>query len=88
MEELGNKVTVIEEQKKNIARQQVSSESEFDKQKALLDQKIDFLEKEVADLSKREKDLTTELRNSKKEFLSQNKENAQLLEKQIKDQIK
>ena len=48
----------------------------------------DFLEKEVADLSKREKDLTTELRNSKKEFLSQNKENAQLLEKQIKDQIK
>jgi hypothetical protein len=32
--------------------------------------------------------LTTELRNSKKEFLSQNKENAQLLEKQIKDQIK
>jgi len=88
MEELGNKVTVIEEQKKDIARQQVSSESEFDKQKALLDQKIDFLEKEVADLSKREKDLTTELRNSKKEFLSQNKENAQLLEKQIKDQIK
>ena len=68
MEELGNKVTVIEEQKKDIARQQVSSESEFDKQKALLDQKIDFLEKEVADLSKREKDLTTELRNSKKEF--------------------
>ena len=63
-----NKMTVIEEQKKDIARQQTSSESEFDKQKALLDQKIEFLEKEVADISKREKDLTTELRNSKKEF--------------------
>jgi len=37
MEDLSNKMTVIEEQKKNIARQQVSSESEFDKQKALLD---------------------------------------------------
>ena len=81
MEDLSNKMTVIEEQKKNIARQQVSSESEFDKQKALLDQKIDFLDKEVADLSKREKDLTTELRKSKKEFLSQNKESQLQLEK-------
>ena len=85
MEELQNKVTVIEDQKKEISRNNVAAESEFDKQKALLDQKIDFLEKEVADLSKREKDLTIELRNSKKEFLNQNKENSQQLEKQIKD---
>jgi len=35
----------------------------------------------VADLSKREKDLTTELRNSKKEFLNQNKEAQQQLDK-------
>ena len=81
MEELQNKVTVIEDQKKEISRNNVAAESEFDKQKALLDQKIDFLEKEVADLSKREKDLTIELRNSKKEFLNQNKENSQQLEK-------
>ena len=85
MEELQNKVTVIEDQKKEISRNNIAAESEFDKQKALLDQKIDFLEKEVADLSKREKDLTIELRNSKKEFLNQNKENSQQLEKQIKD---
>jgi len=31
LEDLTNKMTVIEEQKKDIARQQTSSESEFDK---------------------------------------------------------
>jgi len=59
-----------EEHKKEISRQQVSAESEFDKQKALLDQKLEFLEKALEDSSKREKETSTELKNSKKDFLN------------------
>lgn len=77
-----------DEQRKEIQRQQVASESEFDKQRALLDQKIEFLEKALEDSNKREKELSLELKNSKKEFLSQNREQTTQLEKQIKDQIK
>ena len=74
IEELNQKVTNTDEQKKEIQRQQVASESEFDKQRALLDQKIEFLEKAVEDSSKREKELSTELKNSKRDFLNQNRE--------------
>ena len=63
-----------EDQKKEIQREAVSSASEFDKQKALLDQKIEFLEKALEDSTRREKEVSTELKNCKKEFLSANKE--------------
>lgn len=53
-----------------------------------MDQKIEFLEKALEDSNKREKELSLELKNSKKEFLSQNKEQTATLEKQIKDQMK
>jgi hypothetical protein len=66
-----------DELKKEIQRQQVSAESEFDKQKALLDQKIEFLEKALEDSSRREKEISLELKNCKKDFLTQNKENNQ-----------
>jgi len=81
LEELNLKMVTTEEQKKELARSQMSSESEFDKQKALLDQKIEFLEKAMEDSSRREKELVTELKNSKKDFLNQNKEQTQTLEK-------
>jgi len=45
MEDINLKLGLADDQKKEIQRLQVASESEFDKQKALLDQKIDFLEK-------------------------------------------
>ena len=77
IEELNTKMSNTDEQKKEIQRQQVASESEFDKQRALLDQKIEFLEKALEDSSKREKELSTELKNSKKDFLSQNREQTQ-----------
>jgi chromosome segregation ATPase len=70
IDELTIKVSNTEEQKKEISRAQMSSESEFEKQKALLDQKIEFLEKAVDDTKSREKELNTELKNSKKEFLT------------------
>ena len=67
---------------------QINSESEFDKQKALFEQKIEFLEKALEDSQKREKEISVELRNCKKDFLNQNKEQTSQLEKQIKDQQK
>ena len=67
---------------------QMTSESEFDKQKALFEQKIEFLEKALEDSNKREKEITVELKNCKKDFLNQNKEQTSVLEKQIKDMNK
>jgi hypothetical protein len=66
----------------------MASESEFDKQKALFEQKIEFLEKALEDSNKREKEITVELKNCKKDFLNQNKEQTSVLEKQIKDMNK
>ena len=65
---------MAEESKKEISRQQVSAESEFDKQKALLDQKLEFLEKALDDSKLREKELSTELKNTKKDSMAQSKE--------------
>lgn len=42
----------------------------------------------MEDSNKREKELSIELKNSKKDFLNQNKETTSALEKQIKDQQK
>lgn len=88
LEDLQQRVSQSDDLKKEIQRQQTAAESEFDKQKALLDQKIEFLEKALEDSNKREKDVSTELKNSKKEFLNQNREQTLQLEKQIKEQIK
>ena len=53
---------------------QTAAESEFDKQKALLDQKVEFLEKALEDSNKREKELSMELKTCKKDILNQNRE--------------
>ena len=66
----------------------MNSESEFDKQKALFEQKIEFLEKALEDAQRREKDISVELKNCKKDFLSQSKEATGHLEQQIKEQLK
>jgi len=44
------------------------------------------LEKALEDSNKREKEISVELKNCKKDFLNQNKEQTSQLEKQIKDQ--
>jgi hypothetical protein len=46
------------------------------------------LEKALEDSNRREKEISVELKNCKKEFLNQNKEQTSQLEKQIKDQNK
>lgn len=42
---------------------------------------MEFLEKALEDSSKREKEISTELKNCKKDFFNQNKEQNQQLEK-------
>lgn len=46
------------------------------------------MEKALEDANRREKEISVELKNCKKEFLNQNKEQTSQLEKQIKDQNK
>lgn len=46
------------------------------------------MEKALEDSNRREKEISVELKNCKKDFLNQNKEQTSLLEKQIKDQNK
>ena len=70
IEDINAKMNKSDELKKEIQRQQVSAESEFDKQKALLDQKIEFLEKALEDSSRREKEISLELKNCKKDFVT------------------
>lgn len=52
----------------------MSAESEFDKQKALLEQKLEFLEKSLEEAQKKERELSTELKTQKKDHFSVSKE--------------
>ncbi len=52
----------------------MSAESEHDKQKALLEQKLEFLEKSLEEAQKKERELAAELRDQKKDHFSVSKE--------------
>lgn len=52
----------------------MSAESEFDKQKALLEQKLEFTEKSLEEAYKKEKELSNELKNVKRDHFSNNKD--------------
>ena len=52
----------------------MSAESEHDKQKALLEQKLEFLEKSLEDAQKKEKELSVEVKNQKRDHFNSNKE--------------
>jgi phage host-nuclease inhibitor protein Gam len=47
IEEARNKISAQEEQQKEIQRTRLAAESEFDKQKALLEQKLEYLERSL-----------------------------------------
>jgi len=52
----------------------MSAESEFEKQKALLDQKLEFYEKSLEEAQKKEKELSSEVKNQKREHFSSMKD--------------
>ena len=52
----------------------MSAQSEHDKQKALLEQKLEFFEKQLEEAQRKEKELTSDVKNQKNSLLSSNKE--------------
>jgi hypothetical protein len=52
-----------EESSKEAQRRIMAAESEFDKQKALLDQKIEFLEKSISESQRKEREYAEELKS-------------------------
>ena len=70
IEEYKQKIFQSEEHTKEIHRSRISAESEYEKQKALLDQRLEFAEKQLEDLKKKEFELSQELKNQKKDHLS------------------
>lgn len=70
LEEKDARVAQADDARKEFQRQSLSAESEFDKQKALFQQKIEHLEQALEASQKREKDISVELKNCRKDFLN------------------
>jgi len=80
LEDMKTKLTQQEEQAKEIHRTRLASESEFDKQKALLEQKMEFLERQLDEAQRREKELSAEVKNQKRDHFNSVKDIQQKLE--------
>lgn len=80
LEDMKTKLTQQEEQAKEIHRSRLASESEFDKQKALLEQKMEFLERQLDEAQRREKELSAEVKNQKRDHFNSVKDIQQKLE--------
>lgn len=65
VEEVKSKLQQQEEAHKEIARRNMQADSEFDKQKALFEQQIEFITERNQALEAREKELMAELKNQK-----------------------
>ena len=73
-----------------MQRRVMSSESEFEKQKALLEQKITFLEQTLKQSQEKEKSLQSEIMKQKEEFMTNIKVGSNKFDgtiKQINDQM-
>ena len=85
LEECRNKIALQEEQQKETQRSRMSAESEFDKQKALLEQKLEFIEKQLDESQKKEKELSSEVKNQKRDHFNNVKDLQSKLEQQVKE---
>jgi chromosome segregation ATPase len=83
VEEYKSRMQASEETQKESQRRTMSSESEFEKQKALYDQKIQFFESTIETLKQKDKENQTEIKNQKKELMSNMKENNSKYEDKI-----
>jgi hypothetical protein len=82
--ELTNKLQKSEDKSKEAERRALTVQAEADKEKALLDQKIELLSKQNDDYTKREKDSGVELKSHIKEQTIAFKESTSKYENQIK----
>lgn len=67
IEELNQKVSNYENLNKEVSRRMMQSDSEFDKQKALLEQQIEFLNDRNQKWEAKEKEMMLELKQTKQE---------------------
>jgi chromosome segregation ATPase len=67
MDELQTKMQQTYDEQKEAMRRAVTSQSEFEKQKALYEQKIEFINARCQQLETREKELVQELKDTKRE---------------------
>ena len=74
----------FDEMLRNVERENLLKMGEFEKEKALLMQRVQFLEKSNEELLKKDKDQANELRNVRKEMSSQIKELTNKYEQNIK----
>jgi chromosome segregation ATPase len=63
----------------------MAAESEFDKQKALLEQKVEFLERQLDEAQKKEREMSAEVKNQKRDHFQSVKDIQTKLETQIKE---
>lgn len=82
--DLKNKLSNSEDTLKETERRLITAESEFEKQRLLLEQKIKFNEKNYEDLKEKEKEWSNELKSMKKDRESFSKESKDKYESQIK----
>ena len=79
------KAATAEDQAKDMQRQVLQSESEFDKEKALLVQKIEHLESSLEAARKRETEQNDEIKSQKRELMNSIKDCSSKFESQIKE---
>ncbi|EAS03779.1 amine-terminal domain guanylate-binding protein (macronuclear) [Tetrahymena thermophila SB210] len=68
------KLIMQEEMLSELERNKILSQSEFEKEKALLTQRIQFYEKQMEELSKKDKDQSNDIKSLKKDYNSQIKD--------------
>jgi len=83
VEEYKNRMYSSEETAKEAQRRMIANESENDKQKALLEQKVGFMENTIETLKQKEKENLNEIKNQKKDLLNSMKDNSQKYEEKI-----
>ena len=84
LSEFSNKVNFSEEKQKESERRSLTIQCEAEKQKVLLEQRIEHFQKQIDDYSKREKESVHELRSQIKEQQQAIKDNVNKYENQIK----
>jgi hypothetical protein len=81
---LYNNLNFHEEKSKDIERKNITLKAEFEKEKALYEQKIEQQNKQIEEFTKREKENGVEIKSQLKEQNNAYKENMQKYETQIK----
>jgi molecular chaperone GrpE (heat shock protein) len=61
------RLAVAEEKSKEMERGRLMENSEFDKEKALLGNRIEYLEKSLEEVKKKENDVSDDVKNVRKE---------------------